>query len=1533
MKNKTLIKVICLLLTLICLYEFTLHQGVMAFAEMSAEKIESTAENSDADANSESLESYDDTLYEKIEYSPLLEEVTELRNRYEKRFQREDRVYEAVMYSYPVHYSNNGKWESIDNTLIEDKKADGTFLYTTTANEFSTNFSSEYTEKTGNLVSMKRDGYTLSWNLVGFQGKSSATIENNDYIAAKTNEERDKQMRFPAELTSKIKYNNIAEGTTLSYVLTPTGLIELIELESQKQVLDSYTTLIKASSELIAKQNDDGSIIFIFSDQTIFMLNAPFMYDLNGQESRNIKVTFEVDEKASTKNETAYVYTIIPDKEWLSNKERVYPVVIDPTVTTPFNNSTNSTMIIDSFVSSGLPTQNNQVQCPGMLKIGYGNSSGYNRTYVKFPSLPTITSGDMVISSSLYMARSNVSSTGDQMNLYQVTDSWVTAGKNALVWDRQPTYDSTVKAISFGVSQGNYNSWEVTDLMKKWYAGEINNNGVMIRCASEGTSNGYYEYFSSDVNYYTDAAPFATVVYMNSTGIEDMWSYHTQDVQNAGTGYVNDYNGHLTFIHDDGVSTGGVMPASISHVYNSNDRSTDIGYGKGWRINYAQTIEKVQLPYINKTSPYYKQIDGDGTVHYYQKSSSDSSVYENEFDSSLKLTISGTRITITDSQDNKLIFDGSDVNSVHYLRYMKDANGNETEITYDSNYKITNVYDGVDNCFVFNYDANGRVNRIHVPGGQSVGYEYESNGTLATIKYYAKSDAYVSSSIFEYSDYYLTSVTDSSGYKISYAYITTNPKRVLSVAASSGAIMGQSITYAYGWNKTLITDNSNRTIMYQFNNMGQAISIRDVDGSAQYCSFNGAVGKTAQLSSISKLQKTTINLLKNHNMEYAGEWYNASSAESNSTLEYNATKSFIGTQSLAYTKTGASVGYIFQSLAISGGETYTLSGYLFNGIGVKLIAGYYNKNNSWQGIATEDVIADNEWTRSSLTFTTPTDTLDNTIRVGVYIPSNVMFSSSNLYLDCFMLEKADAVNRYNLLENSDFTNASSNNANLPASWNAAATVGTLATVPSGNNAHPTDFSNQVFKITGLASSTRNLSQEVIVSGVKGDTFTFGGWMRADSIPTFLKGATTYGERKLTVQFYCGTEWKAGGTVSFNSDTNEWQYACSAAVAPNAYTKVRLRIEYNRNCNYAYFDGMQLFYDEFAQSYTYDAKGNLISVAALANQNSTFQYNGSNDLTSYTDPKGKTFSYTYDNYHNVKTATSATSTIYNFFYDREVAGGTSFGKPIRTMFGKNGSYIGSSAEYDAKGHMSKVFDARGKATSYVYTNYEGLLSSVTDPNGNVTTNSYDNQNRLTGVSVDSSNVTYGYDANNRLNRITRNGWYYSFTYDAFGNPYQTKVNDATLITNNYNTTTGLLTSTGYGNGLNVTYVYDNMDRVKEVRHDGNLKFTYAYDGEGNLSRSEDKVGGVLSNYYYDTIGRIAKVCRVNGNGEVMSSASYNYDNNNNVSSVYNTNGNASWWTSYQYDDDNRLITTGLNSGDQLHYAYNDTSTMESRAYKT
>lgn len=93
------------------------------------------------------------------------------------------------------------------------------------------------------------------------------------------------------------------------------------------------------------------------------------------------------------------------------------------------------------------------------------------------------------------------------------------------------------------------------------------------------------------------------------------------------------------------------------------------------------------------------------------------------------------------------------------------------------------------------------------------------------------------------------------------------------------------------------------------------------------------------------------------------------------------------------------------------------------------------------------------------------------------------------------------------------------------------------------------------------------------------------------------------------------------------------------------------------------------------------------------------------------------------------------------------------------------YANTTSNYTL-GDLQSVTNAAGQITTYTqYTPTGQVLQSV-DPNGVVTTNTYDLRSRLTSTSVDGQITTYGYDAAGQLTKVTLpDASYKGYEYDA------------------------------------------------------------------------------------------------------------------------------------------------------------------------
>ena len=1311
--------VVSFMLAIVCLFSYSLADTAYALSNEVGYRgyINSVADELTA-APSETLPD-----------SPLMYEDESGREENIKRFVREDRAVEAVIYPYPVHYDKEGEWADIDNRLVAEQRADGTSVYTNQAAPFNVYFADNISSD--ELVRVEKDGYVISWRMADRSANAVATIGSQASSQMAISEASANDMRILPNLSSVITYPGALNGADISYVVGPTGIRELITVDNAAQLSANYTMEVTCSG--LAPMAEGGEIRFFDADSDeVFKITAPIIMDAAGEETSDITLqlvpmaelqmidelkNFSVEVQPSETNDNnlseteddiagddiveetpapteetgesvngddtekaeetieetnepgvaeqlepgtalpvdegvsepepttsgnedapeaepvlpteeitegdeaelvqntdeadlpetglsdeliyeleelqerinageaidrisglvsdngiiSFAYTMIPSREWLLSAERVFPITIDPDL------STGNGFIYIVYEDINNP-QNTYPEAELKLGLEY-------RIYMRPVNLPTLQAGDNVIKATASLVFDDEGEESEYpsympIEVHKIIESW----HPTLVGGYQPfpAYEEKVSSIyceTLTASPTNRRYIDITSIIRDSIStGE--NNGIALVAPNDCWRDiKYYAGYSTGDN----TNPFFSLIYINGTGIEDYWTYHSQSVGRAGTISINDHNGNLTLIHNDINIYSGACPINLYHVFNTNDKETDIGYGNGWRLNYAQTLSYEE---IDDDIVYFKHIDGDGTAHYYycKEINDDSILCVNEMDKDTTLVVNSSNRIIKDKIGNQLVFDASG-----RLYQIIDNNGNSMSIAYNSAGRITSIVDGANRTTSLSY-SNGRLSFIDSPDGLDVSYSYDTSGRLTAITY---ADNKISQYAYD-STGNLLSALNHDGYYVCYTYTEAAPHRVVSIQEYANSVAGGSLSIAYGWNSTTFTDNQGRKSIYQFNNAGQTVAIRDVDGSAQYCAFNSQDRTVTQLKTVSKLQKTSINLLSNHNMENTGAWSLGSGAS------YSTADKFMGSRSIKLSGAGA---YAAQQLTLQAGKTYTLSAYFKGSDGARLAVSYGTTTIESLGV----MGASSSWQRESLTFTVPTNA-GSSVNVQLKLPGDV---SGSVYADCVMLEQADAMNRYNLLENSDF--------NSNTIWSRGSGLDSNdAIVSVSGSLHPDSLSSAVYKITGSTTADKVVSQTLPISGATGDCYTFGGWAQMNTVPAFTKNAGTssevnYGQRKLRLGFVGASETKYY-EASFNPDNSEWQYICGAAVAP----------------------GKSLLF-------SYDANGQAVSV----NYNGTEYYylrNSQNDIVGLMDESGvRVVEYIYDAWGKLISTTGTLAT--------------------------------------------------------------------------------------------------------------------------------------------------------------------------------------------------------------------------------------------------------------------------------------------------
>ena len=514
------------------------------------------------------------------------------------------------------------------------------------------------------------------------------------------------------------------------------------------------------------------------------------------------------------------------------------------------------------------------------------------------------------------------------------------------------------------------------------------------------------------------------------------------------------------------------------------------------------------------------------------------------------------------------------------------------------------------------------------------------------------------------------------------------------------------------------------------------------------------------------------------------------------------------------------------------------------------------------------------------------------------------------------MEQSASASRYNLIENGDFRYAKTD-------WQGS----TYTVVQSNDVVHGLESS--VVKVVGNPAATQKLSQVVSVSGTKDEPLILSGWAKGDSAQ--LRGNRTF---SMTAVFnYTDGYSSKTFRVDFNPDTNStenWQYAAIALVPERAYRSVTVRLCYDYNVNTAYFDGIQLYKEEFGTTYTYDANGKVVSTVDLQKQETKYEYTG-NDLTEAIMPNGVTYTYTYDDYHNVETATTSAGQTYNFTYDQ-------YGNNTQVSITEAGETITSSATYTDNGNtLVSTTDALGKVTQYGYNLQTGVLEWVQYPEDTAATRTeytYDAMYRMASAAADTDtglnmSVSYTY-TNDLLTQIETPTTDYNFTYGDFSLRESVKIGTQNLATYDYTDDGNFyLESLDYGNGDSVNYTYDDKGRVTEITYEDEDEVTYQYDNDGALAVVEDSATDMTTRYYYDFLGRMMKYTET-ADG-YSHSVEYVYDSVNNLTTQVEIINGVTHTTSYTYDQHNRLASK-TTDGVAVVYTYDDFGRVVTQATK-
>lgn len=337
--------------------------------------------------------------------------------------------------------------------------------------------------------------------------------------------------------------------------------------------------------------------------------------------------------------------------------------------------------------------------------------------------------------------------------------------------------------------------------------------------------------------------------------------------------------------------------------------------------------------------------------------------------------------------------------------------------------------------------------------------------------------------------------------------------------------------------------------------------------------------------------------------------------------------------------------------------------------------------------------------------------------------------------------------------------------------------------------------------------------------------------------------------------------------------------------------------------------------------THIVRANVDGSASSNDATTTFDYDNVGQVKKITQPDGAYLAYTYDAAHRLTDITDNLSN--TIHYTLDAVGNR---KNEETKDPTNVLTRALSREYDQLNRLIKTFNAASVAvqtyqnpaeaspTGVTYTNgYDGNGNAIysVDSNGVGTEQQYDPLNRLvktlqdhagTGTTKD-ARTQYAYDARDNLRSVSDpDGLITTYTFDGLNNLTRLQSSDTGTTAYGYDAA-GNRTSQTDARGVMTSYQYDALNRLTKITYPtSSLNVAYRYD-------EPDSTTGCSGSA---PIGHLTTMTDSSG------STTYCYDSHGNLTQTTQAVDGQSLTTQYLYSVADRLNFLIYPSGDVVGY---------------
>jgi len=1420
-----------------------------------------------------------------------LYEIEERREENAKHFRMSDGTVVAAYYPQAVHRRDaNGVWQNIENnamTVTRENRQQMTVSDTLSADSDThrfmnlqpTNDASDwlFSIDDGNYhVRFRPDDMCETIGVVSTPQEPENKITPEDWMNL-------------YHLQSSVTYSDIYPNTDLTYIVFGNRIYEQLWLRSPL-AQHEYTFRMELSG-LLPELQTDGSICMYDSDTgtPVYVIPPSYMIDASGAYSDS--VAYELISVSGNE----FLLNLIPDREWLTDENRVYPVMIDPPVDT-----VSATSPVTTYISSSSPSSTH-----GNAQLIYAgrNDTTVYEAYWKYdgifanytdPNYEVLEASLTLLATGAGIAETKIGAflvssgwdTGLTWNMVHVSDSVGAPGR---------TSDAPLSCVTLEANS-SYKAYEmhfdITKAAQMWKSGEAYNFGLCFKSVGSDNTTGNHTVYL-DTFAWTDYrwAPSVKVTYRDLLGIEENYSYTHMNLDDAGDAWVRNQSGALILTTEALATSENLFGYTMSLTYydGASDRphpatAGAAPLGPNWRADWQQ--------YVYQAGNSYIWIDSDGTAHYFGYLSDNTyqcednpqifltvyyddedptvtkgyAVYKNTENSTAHLfNAAGYLIAYQDLAGNQLRFIWGMINGHYYvtrIRLHLRSDGTAGSSTDNDIDELTLTYTTV-NGTVYLSKVNNAVTKEHTV------FAYTSGSSTQSVKYLIAISQYRNQEeeLYNISEYYQSSgriyrvvsiIRD--GFACAATVIYNENDRVSTLKKdhySDGQwVFTDSYEFIYQNQHTIVQSRGGDDVYgtsddllthYIFDARCREVAAYTTDLTQQKIysvSSAGYLADTSQITSVMDHKGVPRNLLTNGSFEKVGGWilsdtdrigYVNASAEN----AVPVNRIYNGHASLRMFLTGQT-GTLSatQHILLSPG-TYTFTAYV-------RVSDELNTSLSLSvsGTADPDFSAVSLPLKGAMTELAkyefyPMQVSFSITEQGLYtlalMADLTTASDAYVWFDDAMLTTGSGLSNFNLLNNAGFEEGET-----AAYW-------TPARAQTGmTDAEDSLFGTRCLSLNGSVYSAQYAAQSVFDhagASASAETYVIAGWGKSSDAMRNA-GSVKFG-LQATVSYTDGEEAETH-FFPFNPYCWEWQYVSGTfTTAGNRIVDtITVYCVYSYNGGTALFDDISLVRDlsGIVTSFEYDSNKKLL--ASYKNTDGILITYNQNNMINTIAKDGQVYFVSYDEEADTRVGTVST------IVDTNTDGSGKKQITNEYTYNEYGQIIESTIRIAGEENSPAIRTSTTYLTDYSENNGAcfGYVTSETDASGRTTRYVYQDGKLqkvlFPGNSGSVNGLYYQYNSNGTLFRILP---IVSGTQqDTGGIRYSYSRQGKALIT-------GIITPT-------VTYkmTYNAFGQMTLFACDDNAMAIYSYAPNGGKLKEVSYANGYTERYVYDDLGRLQEV---------------------------------------------------------------------------